>query len=848
MSRRDEILNNVAREEARIADLQGEVARTTARLRALLDELATLPNEAPLPPAPDGGPAAQPDSFTTAEKIAIFRSLFRGRADVFARRWENPRTRRSGYAPACGNEWVEGVCLKKEGGRKRGAAVCGACPHQAFLPVTDREILQHLQGRQILGVYPLLPDDTSWFLAVDLDAGAWQADTTALVETCRAHGVPAAVERTRSGAGAHVWIFFTAPIPAVTARQLGCFLLTETMTRRHELSMASYDRLFPNQDSLPKGGFGNLIALPLQHQARGQGNTVFVDDAFVPFPDQWGFLARLRKISPAEVQRLADAASRQGQVLGVRVSILDDEEGTTPWGRHDQGQLRVAPIPEPLPSQVRAVLSQRLFIEKAGLPPQLLNRLKRLAAFQNPEFYKRQSLRLSTARTPRVISCAEDLPHHITLPRGCRSDAETLLRDNGVSLAVEDQREDGEPLAVHFQGTLTPIQTQAVDALLTHETGVLVAPPGAGKSVAGIALVARRGRTTLILVHRRPLLDQWLAQLALFLGIDAAAVGQIGAGRSKPTGRLDVAMIQSLVRKGTVDPRVADYGHIIVDECHHIPAVSFERVLSEAKARFVLGLTATPQRRDGHHPITQMQLGPVRFAVDPKGEAAHRPFEHRLIVRDTGFQGQDMEGRESIQHLYTTLAADARRNQLIFDDMLQALEQGRSPILLTERRDHLDHFAERLAKFTRHLVVLHGGMTARARRDAVAQLAAIPGDEERLLLATGRYAGEGFDDARLDTLFLALPISWKGTLVQYTGRLHRLHPGKREVQIYDYVDRGVPTLRRMFEKRLRGYRAMGYILNEASQGVRGHGCTSEERLYEIEERGAAPESSEKWER
>jgi len=378
------------------------------------------------------------------------------------------------------------------------------------------------------------------------------------------------------------------------------------------------------------------------------------------------------------------------------------------------------------------------------------------------------------------------------------------------------------------------VQTQAVEALRTHETGVLVAPPGAGKSVAGIALAAQRGRSTLILVHRRPLLDQWRAQLALFLGIDAAAAGQIGAGRSTPTGRLDVAMIQSLVRKRTVDPRVAAYGHIIVDECHHIPALSFERVLSEAKARFILGLTATPQRRDGHHPITQMQLGPVRFTVQPKGEAAHRPFTHRLIVRDTGFQAQKMEGRESIQHLYATLAADGRRNQLIFDDVLHALDQDRSPILLTERRDHLDHFAERLAKFTRHLVVLHGGMTARARRDAVAQLAAIPDDEERLLLATGRYAGEGFDDARLDTLFLALPISWKGTLVQYTGRLHRLHPGKREVQIYDYVDRDVPALRRMFEKRLRGYRAMGYTLEEASQGVRRQGRTSEDRLYEIE--------------
>src|SRR5206468_3835443 len=360
---------------------------------------------------------------------------------------------------------------------------------------------------------------------------------------------------------------------------------------------------------------------------------------------------------------------------------------------------------------------------------------------------------------------------------------------------------------------------QAAEALLQHDIGVFVAPPGVGKTVLGTYLVAKRGRSTLVLVHRQPLLDQWVAQLSMFLGIEEKEIGQIGGGKRKPNGRLDVAMIQSVVRQGRVDDMVERYGHVIVDECHHVPAVSFERVLSEVKARYVLGLTATPQRRDGHHPILPMQLGPVRFYVDPKSQAAQRPFEHKLIVRETGFRSEGASGDVRIQEIYGALAKSEPRNRLILDDVISAVEEGRSPILLTERRDHLEFLAERLRGFVRHLVVLHGGMTAAERREIGAQLAAVPDTEERLILATGKYIGEGFDDARLDTLFLAMPISWKGTLSQYAGRLHRLHPRKKEVRVFDYVDREVPLLMRMFEKRLRTYRAIGYARGEAPLGL-----------------------------
>jgi len=804
-----DLIGEIRQAEALLIRLEAEreAARTRlAELRAELgaeeagaDTCASLPDRLP-----------SPLPRTAEEKVRLFRQLFRGRADVFPTRFVSKRTGKPGYAPACTNKFVRGVCELPK-------VKCGQCPHQAFLPVDDAAVIAHLQGRQVMGVYPLLEDETCWFLAVDFDKSTWREDVLAFVATCRQLGLPAAIERSRSGNGAHVWFFFTEPVPAATARKMGCYLITETMARRHQLSMDSYDRLFPSQDTMPRGRFGNLIALPLQHEPRAKGNSVFLDDRLQPRPDdqQWAFLAGVQRIDRRTVERIAADATRQGSVVGVRGVEPAEDADTEPWVRPPSGAPRVIRDPEPLPRQVKCVLSQRLFVEKAGLPSPLLNEIKRLAAFQNPDFYKKQSMRLSTALTPRVISCAEDLPRHLALPRACRPELEALLRQNEVALDLEDKRASGEPVEFHFHGLLTPIQRQAACALLAHESGVLVAPPGIGKTVVGTHLVVERGCSTLVLVHRRPLLEQWRSQLSLFLGIDPKHVGQIGGGKRSANGRLDVAMIQSLVHGGKVDDLVAGYGQVIVDECHHAPAVSFERVLSEVRARYVVGLTATPQRRDGHHPIAEMQLGPVRFAVDARSQAAQRSFVHRLIVRETGFRvpGGSAQAR-NIQGLYAALASDERRNELILNDVIASLEEGRSPILLTERKDHLEYFADRLQEVARHLVLLHGGMTARGQNAAREQLAAIPPGEERLLLATGRYIGEGFDDARLDTLFLALPVSWKGTLVQYTGRLHRLHPGKTEVRIFDYVDGEVPILRRMFDRRLRGYRAIGYARGE----------------------------------
>jgi len=806
-SPRQKLLEELAREEARLAEIDRQREVTRSRVESLREKLAVPPVSISTQSAMQAVTSFHSPA-TAIEKVRLFRSLFKGREDIFPTRFVSKKAGKPGYAPACAHKFVRGIC---ELPRIR----CSECPNQAFLPVDDQIILDHLRGRHVVGVYPLLEDETCWLLAVDFDKSSWQDDVGAFVETSRLMNVPMAVERSRSGNGAHAWFFFVAPIAARLARKMGCYLLTETMARRHQLSMGSYDRLFPNQDTMPRGGFGNLIALPLQSEPRRQGNSVFVDVNFQAYSDQWGFLASVPRIAPSSVEALAKEATRRGLVIGVRLAEPANGEELAPWMRRPSGRLIPDPVSDPLPREVRATIAQRLFVEKAELPSSLLNEIKRLAAFQNPEFYKKQSMRLSTALTPRVINCAEETSRHVALPRGCRLDLEELLHERGVNLVVNDQCHEGEALQLEFKGELTAIQQQAARALLQHHIGICVAPPGVGKTVLGTYIAAKRARSTLVLVHRRPLLDQWVTQLSMFLGIEEREVGQIGGGKRTPNGRLDVAMIQSLVRKGHVDDLIATYGQVIVDECHHVPAVSFERVLSEVKSRFVLGLTATPHRRDGQHPILTMQVGPVRFAVDPKSQAARRPFAHRLIARETAFRLDSAQADAGIQGIYRALAEDEARNRLIQDDVIHALEEGRSPIILTERRDHLEHFAEQMRGFVRHLVVLQGGMTAKERRGLSTRLAAVPEREERLVLATGRYVGEGFDDARLDTLFLAMPVSWKGTLVQYTGRLHRLHAGKAEVRIFDYVDREVPVLMRMFEKRLRTYRAIGYARGEA---------------------------------
>ena len=740
-----------------------------------------------------------------SEKITLFRSLFLGREDVFPKRWQNARTGKAGYAPACGNEWVSGICGKPK-------VKCGECPNQDFLRITDGVVDGHLRGRQTIGVYPMLADGTCWFLAADFDKQTWQQDAEAFLATCRSKQIPSALERSRSGNGGHAWIFFAEPVPVPLARRLGAHLLTETMKRDPDIGFESYDRLFPNQDTMPDGGFGNLIALPLQHGPRQNGNSVFLDESFEPYQDQWAFLSTLSRLTHAQAIAVVEAADRQDQVIDLRQPL--DEENEEPRGEPPSRLKLVPDIAAPLPKSLDVVMGNQIYIPRAGLPPGLINRLIRLAAFQNSAFYRAQAMRLSTFGIPRVISCGELLSRHVALPRGNREEMEQLFKDLDVRVNLRDERYPGHKIKTGFLGELTPEQEASADALLAHDTGVLAATTAFGKTVVAASIIAARKTNTLILVHRRQLMDQWIARLGVFLDLPASSIGQLGGGKRKLGGIVDVAVIQSLVRKGEVDGVISDYGHLVVDECHHISAVSFETVTRYSKAKYVLGLSATVTRQDGHHPIIFMQCGPVRFRTTAKAQARKRQFKHRVILRPTEFQLSAEIGEKNIpvQRIYTALSMDEKRNTMIFDDVLKTLDGQRSPVIITERKDHAHQLAERLSRFARNVLLLHGGMGVRQRREIMQRLEEIGETEERVLIATGRYIGEGFDDARLDTLFLAMPVSWKGVLAQYVGRLHRPNPAKREVLVYDYADNAVPVLKRMSEKRIRGYKNLGYFV------------------------------------
>lgn len=765
-----------------------------ARLISLLESHGIEWRLPPPPAAPV--PEPEPSRLSTGEKVALFRRLFRGRTDVYPVRWESKTTGKAGYSPACANEWRAGVCEKPR-------IKCGDCNKRLLIPLSDSVIYDHLAGEHTVGVYPLLEDDTCHFLAVDFDEAEWRDDARAFVQACEELGVPAALEISRSGKGAHAWVFFAGKVSARDARRLGTAIISHTCARTRQLKLESYDRLFPNQDSLPKGGFGNLIALPLQKYPRENGCSVFVNADLRPYRDQWAFLSGIQPMAAHDIEPTIFRAT--GHAHPLDVTFIDDEDLKEPWKRSAEKKLA-----GPMPKSLTVTLANLVYFEKAQLPQALANRLIRLAAFQNPEFYKKQAMRFSVWDEPRVIGCAENYPNHIALPRGCLDAARDLLRDNGIACDLIDEQYAGVALEVGFAGTLRPDQEAAVTAMLKHDAGVLCAPTAFGKTVTAAAMIARRGVNTLVLVHRTELLKQWQERLQSFLGVGKGVVGTIGGGKAKPTGQIDIAVMQSLSRQGEINPVVENYGHIIIDECHHIGAASFDAILKVVKAKYVLGLTATPIRRDGQQPIIFMQCGPIRYTAAKPASAPHD-----LVVEPRSlFTRIDLPAETGIQDVFRHLAIDQARTAAIAAEVQDAYQQGRKVLVLTERTEHLDAILAALDGRVPAPFVLHGRMSKKQRAAMITELGGLPPEAPRILLATGKLVGEGFDHPALDTLVLAMPISWKGTLQQYAGRLHREHATKTDVRIIDFVDTGHPALLRMWDKRQRGYRAMGYRVVE----------------------------------
>ncbi|MBN1522592.1 MAG: DEAD/DEAH box helicase, partial [Candidatus Aureabacteria bacterium] len=744
------------------------------------------------------------------DKIALFSSLFRGRNDVYAKRWQN-KAGRSGYSPVCLNEWQRGICGKPK-------LKCADCAHKSYAPLDVQVIKSHLRGNRIIGMYPLLPDETCYFLAIDFDDTGWKKDVSVIREVCNEFNIFAAIERSRSGNGAHVWFFFEDCLPAAQARKLGTALITYAMSKRHEITFASYDRLFPNQDTMPKGGMGNLIALPLQMGARKASNSVFIDEDFTPYEDQWAFLSSVKKLSENAAGFLIKKLCA-GNEFGV---LKEAEEEEKPWLK---SKTRLAKADYPRRTVI--VKADMLYINKTGYSHRALNALKRLAAFKNPEFYSAQAMRMPTYNKPRIISCSEDTDNYLCLPRGCEADIHALLNEYDVDISWDDQTNRGRNIKVEFKGVLREEQQKAIDKLLQFDSGVLSATTAFGKTVVAAKLIAERKVSTLVLVHRQQLLSQWITRLSEFLNIDESlpvqenkrgrkkkrsVIGQLRGGKDALSGIIDIAIMQSLNNAGEVKECVKNYGMVIVDECHHIPAFSFEQILKNVNAKYVYGLTATPVRQDGHHPILFMHCGPIRYKVDAKQQAAQRPFDHYVIPRFTGFRVAKGDGERdlSVQELYTEMVVDDMRNQLLVDDVINSYENGRNCLVLTGRTAHVELLTKKLAERIPDVVALRGGLGNKETNALLEQVAATPSDKQLTLVATGKFIGEGFDEPRLDTLFLAMPVSWKGTLQQYAGRLHRIYENKKHVKIYDYVDIRVRMLEKMYTKRLTGYAAIGY--------------------------------------
>jgi superfamily II DNA or RNA helicase len=767
-----------ARELTRARDELGRLRAENARLRGLLgldnqraaaasgweprlfDEAASLPTvDAHSPPD---------------LKVELFRAVFVGRGDVFALRWENARTGKSGWSPAVKGGWTR-----------------ARAPDREYLPLTEDVISKHLSGELTVGLYPLLRGDTCRLLACDFDGATWVLDALAYLEACAAAGVPAALERSRSGNGAHVWALFSAEVSAVSARRLGACLLREAMSMRSELDLASYDRLFPAQEFMPKGSLGNLIALPLQGVTRRQGNTVFLDPSTLePFGDQWRFLSGLGRLSAPAVESLVE-------------SLRPVEAGPDATRLRAPRDRPAVPVPARIPARRAAML----VVERIGLPPPLVASLKHLASLHNPDFYEKQRLRFSTWRTPRFIRCYEETIDELRLPRGLLDQAERLIRDAGSSLVIAEGCPPPAAAAFDFAGVLTDQQQRALGALAGHELGVLVAPPGAGKTVIACARIAEVGVRTLVVVNRRPLMDQWRARLEALLGLTSAEIGKLNSGAKRRVGLVDVVMAQSLARRDDIEELTAGYGLVVVDECHHIPAATFEAFVRRIPVRGWLGLTATPYRRDGLEDLITMHCGPIRHQI-PAEAGPSAGLQLELIVHHTGHEPPTVDD-QPIQDIFRCLVEDDYRTAVICDDVERALDRGRRCLVLTQRTDHIERLCKELESRGHGPLVLRGGMGQRARRAVLDELGQAR-DKGLVLIATGSYLGEGFDSPQLDTLFLAFPLAFKGGIVQYVGRVLRAAEGKHDVEVHDYVDTQIPVLARMHTKRRQAYASLGF--------------------------------------
>ena len=770
--------------------------------------------------------------FEITDKVArdFFVMFCRGRKDVYDLRYTNPKTGKNGYYTQCFNRWDRDCHIQKRDGVR-----CKDCELRAYKPITLPLIKAHMtgtdpNGNDVVAIYPMLENNLCQLLVFDFDNHAkgaeqddhaniddsWKEEINALRRICKNLDVDAVVERSRSGRGAHLWIFFKEMIPARLARRFGFALLEKGAESVNLKSFRYYDRMIPTQDVLPDGGLGNVIALPLQGLALKSGNSAFVDDNWNAYEDQLKVLAGTRRLTRQEIEDYLSLWYSAG-------SVSEDDGNDTPWDKSTEIESGG------VDGVVHIVLSDSIYIDSSGMTNKTKRQLRRMATFSNKQYFQNQAMDIPNYDASRFIYLGRDEGKYIVLPRGLREEILKRFDDAGVRYEIEDKRTVGRKLNISFKGNLRESQIPAVETMLENETGILHAATAFGKTVVCCDMIARRSVSTLILVDRADLMNQWLKRLDEFLDIDEdlpeyqtksgrtrkrkTLIGNLQGAHDTLTGIVDVAMIRSLKKKDGFHPMLKEYSQVYFDECHHAASDSAIEVLQEINAKYVYGVTATPKRGDGKERINEFLLGPIRYRFTAKDRAEEQNIDHLVYPRFTKtvkphHLSKTPYGNEAFELIRNN---DVRDEQII-RDVVECVQAGRTPVILTKYVDHAKKLSARLKEYADRLILLTGANGTKVRRAQVEKLNNVDDAESLILVGTGSLLGEGFDYPRLDTLFMATPVSGENVVEQYVGRLNRDYEGKENVIVYDYVDSHIPKFDKMYASRMKAYKKIGYEL------------------------------------
>ena len=780
----------------------------------------------------DPDQSARIKKFDVTDKIAsdFFMMFCRGRKDVYDLRYTNPKTGKNGYYSQCFNRWDRGCHIQKKDGVR-----CKDCELRAYKPVTLPLIKAHMNGtdpngNDVVAIYPMLENNLCQLLVFDFDNHAkgaeqedyaniddgWKEEINALRHICKNLDVDAAVERSRSGRGAHLWIFFKEMVPARLARRFGFALLEKGAESVNLKSFKYYDRMIPTQDALPEGGLGNVIALPLQGMALKSGNSAFIDENWNAYEDQLNVLAGTRRLTRQGIEDYLSLWYSTG-------SISEDNGTDAPWDKNSEieaGSVK---------GVVRIVLADRIYIDSTGMSNKTKRQLRRMATFSNKQYFQNQAMDMPNYDESRFIYLGSDEGKYIVLPRGLREEILKKFDNAGISYKIEDKRTKGQELNISFRGELRESQIPAVETMLENETGILHAATAFGKTVVCCDMIARRGISTLILVDRADLMNQWIKRLEEFLDIDEelpeyqtktgrtrkrkSLIGNLQGAHDTLTGIVDVAMIRSLKKKDGFHPKLKEYAQVYFDECHHAASDSAIEVLQEINAKYVYGVTATPKRGDGKEKINEFLLGPIRYRFTAKDRAEEQNINHLVYPRFTRtVKPHHLSKTPYGNDAYELIRNNDVRDEQIIRDVADCVQAGRTPVVLTKYVDHAKKLSERLKTYADRLILLTGANGTKARRAQVEELNKVDNSDSLILVGTGSLLGEGFDFPRLDTLFMATPVSGENVVEQYVGRLNRDYDGKENVIVYDYVDSHIPKFDKMYSARMKAYKKIGYEL------------------------------------